>query len=167
MTQFNYKIANAKNRALVCYCNTDNGDTMKRVIKDVFNSQSIDIEPFIDGGGSIIWSDSNVVILYYGDPQTNLNIALSYNDVIKRLKVGGEFTNVSIGIFLYDQPVPTPEPEITPDDDTTLEEEIESEPAHSLTELVCNALNQEFGGVFGASAFVIPDTETAFTLGVE
>ena len=166
MTQFNYKIANAKNRTLICYCNTDNGDTMKRVIKDVFNSQSIDIEPFIDGGGETTWTVSNVFVCNYVDPQTNLNIALSYNDVIKRLKVGGEFTNVSIGIFLYDQP-PTQEPEITPDDDTTLEEDIEPEPAPSITELVCNALNQEFVGIYGASAFVIPETETTFTLEVE
>ena len=167
MTQFNYKIANAKNRALVCYCNTDSGDTMKRVIKDVFENQSIDIEPFIDGGGSIVWTDSNVVTLYYGDPQTNLNIALSYNDVIKRLKVGGEFTNVSIGIFLYDQQ-PTPEPEITPDDDTTLEEDIEPEPEPpSITSLVCDALRDSFGGVYGASAFVVPQDITAFTLEVE
>lgn len=166
MTQFNYKIANAKNRALVCYCNTDNGDTMKRVIKDVFENQSIDIEPFIDGGGSIVWTDSNVVTLYYGDSQTNLNIALRYNDVIKRLKVVGKFTNVSIGIFLYDQP-PTPEPEITPDDDTTLEEDIEPEPSPSITSLVCDALRETFGGVYGASAFVIPNTVNDFVLKVE
>ena len=50
-TEFNFKTENGKNRALVCYCTTPNGFEVDNVVNDVFESQNINVEPFIDGGG--------------------------------------------------------------------------------------------------------------------
>lgn len=167
-TEFNFNTETGKNRALVCYCTTPNISGMRDTITSVFESQNIDIEPFIDGGGETVWTISNVVVFSWEEAISTLDIRLEFADKIKRLKVGGEFETLSIGVFLYDQPAPPPEPEIDPDDDTVLDDEPEPEPTQpSLTELVCSALQNEFGGVYGASVFVIHETETAFTLEVE
>ena len=163
--EFNFKTENGKNRALICYCTTPNISRMRDAITSVFESQNIDIEPFIDGGGETVWTISNVIFFDY-QTFSPLNISFEIAEKIKRLKVGGEFETFSIGVFLYDQPAPQPEPEIDPDDDTVLDDEPEPEPP-SLTELVCSALQNEFGGVYGASSFVIPNTVNDFVLRVE
>ena len=157
---YNYKIANGTNRALVCYCATQDGETMRDTIKEVFAAQNIDIEPFIYDDSETVWTIAHVIRLTFDTPQTSLNIALNYADKSKRLKVGGSFQDVCVGTFFYNQP-PQPEPPEPTDD------EPEPEPAPSITSLVCDALRETFGGVFGASAFVVPDTITEFTLEVE
>lgn len=162
--EFNFKTENGTNRALVCYCATSNGFNVNNVVNGVFESQNINIEPFIDGGGDTTWTTSNVIVFNWEEAISTLNIGLKFADKIKRLKAGGNFEHVTIGLFLYDQSAPAPEPEIAPDDDTVLDDEPEPP---SLTELVCSALQNEFGGVFGASSFVIPDDITSYTLEVE
>ena len=174
MAEFNYKIANGRNRALVCYCATDDGATMRDAIAAVFAAQNIDVEPFIDDGSETVWTIANVVRLVYSEPKTSLNIALHYADKIKRLKVGGEFRNVCVGVYFYNQPDP-PEPEIVfvPTDELgnpigePVYEESESEPTPSVPDWVCAALQKELGGVYGASSFVVPSDVTAFELEVE
>lgn len=166
-TEFNFKTENGKNRALVCYCTTPNISGMRDTITSVFESQNIDIEPFIDGGGETVWTISNVVVFSWEEAISTLDIGLEYAETVKRLKVGGTFTNVCVGVFFYDQPIPTPEPEPDPDDPTELEEEDEPIPPPSITSLVCDALRETFGGVYGASAFVIPNTVNDFVLRVE
>lgn len=163
MAEFNYKIANGRNRALVCYCATDDGATMRDTIAAVFAAQNIDVEPFIDDGSETVWTIANVVRLVYSEPKTSLNIALQYADKIKRLKVGGEFRDVCVGVYCYDQPAPPPEPEPGPDDP---EPEPQPEPP-SITSLVCDALRDTFGGVYGASSFVVPNSVIEFTLEVD
>lgn len=166
-TEFNFKTENGKNRALVCYCTTPNISGMRDTITSVFESQNIDIEPFIDGGGETVWTISNVVVFSWEEAISTLDIGLEYAETVKRLKVGETFTNVCVGVFFYDQPIPTPEPEPDPDDPTELEEEDEPIPPPSITSLVCDALRETFGGVYGASAFVIPNTVNDFVLRVE
>ena len=156
-----FNLTSGKNRSLVCYC--DCQDTVANIrlfhntVKGVVETQNIDVD-----------AHSDTVGLNFVDSQSALNIALKYENVAKRLKVGGTFTNVCVGVFFYDQPVPPPEPEPDPDEPTELEdEEDEPVPPSSITSLVCDALRDTFGGVYGASAFVIPNSATEFTLEVE
>lgn len=51
----NYKVANGKTSALVCYCETSDGAQMRDTIKAVFAARNIDIEPFIDDGSETVW----------------------------------------------------------------------------------------------------------------
>lgn len=148
----NFKLTSGKNRALVFYCNT-----LETVgVEDAVNAVFYDAGIQIDGA-------SSVEICEFDPPITSLNIALEYENVAKRLKVGGEFRDVCVGLFCYDQPAPPPEPEPDPDDP-----EPEPQPElPSITSLVCDALRDTFGGVYGASAFVVPQDITAFTLEVE
>ena len=163
MTVFNYKLANGTNRALVCYCTTADGALMKEKIAAVFAAQNIEIEQFIDDGSETVWTIANVVRLVYSEPLTRLDIALQYADKIKQLKVGGEFRDVCVGVYCYNQPAPPPEPEPGPDDP---EPEPQPEPP-SITSLVCDALRETFGGTFGASAFVINPEQIDFKLEVK
>ena len=166
MTEFNFKTENGTNRALVCYCATSNGFEVNNVVNGVFESQNINVEPFIDGGGETTWTTSNVVVFNWEEAISTLNIGLEFADKIKRLKVGGNFEHVTIGLFFYGQPAPTPESEPISDNDETVIDE-EPEPQPSLTELVCDALRDTFGGTFGASSFAISNTITEFTLEVK
>lgn len=164
MNSFNYKLKAAKNRALVCYCATNDGDGVKESVKSVFQSQNIEIGEFIDGGGGeTLYTITNVVGLHFDQPQTVLNIALKWGETSRRLRVGGSFSDVCVGVFFYDQPAPPPAPEPDPDADP----DEEPEPAPSITSLVCDALRETFGGVFGASVFAVPSDITSYTLGVE
>ena len=157
---YNYKVANGKTSALVCYCETSDGAQMRDTIKAVFAARNIDIEPFIDDGSETVWTIAHVIRFIFDTPKSALNIALQYADKIKRLKVGGSFRDTCVGVFLYDQPAPPPEPE--PDE----EPDEEPEPP-SITSLVCDALRETFGGVYGASEFVIPKGETSYALVIE
>lgn len=166
----NFNLTSGKNRALVFYCDCEEGDVYY-VIKGVFDNAGIEID-----------EQSGVFSAVYPESKTALNIALKSNylelDKIgafergfknfeRNLKVGGSFSDVCVGVFFYDQPVPPPEPEPDPDDPTELEEEDEPVPPPSITSLVCDALRDTFGGIYGASAFVVPATITEFTLEVE
>ena len=168
----NFNLTTGKNRALVCYCATDDGATMRDAIKTVFESLNIEIEPFIDGGGETVWTIANVIKFTFPEPQSALNIALQWGETSRNLKVGGSFSDVCVGVFFYDAPIP-PEPEIVfiPTDELGNPigepEYSEPEPAPSITSLVCDALRDTFGGVYGASAFVVPDDITLYTLEVE
>lgn len=155
----NFELTSGKNRALVCYCkDVENTATFNDVINGVFEEQDIDVDEC---------SDSSIYAWNLDEIPTSLNIALEYENVAKRLKVGGTFTNVCVGVFFYDQPAPPPEPEPDPDDPTELEEDDEPIPPPSITSLVCDALRETFGGVYGASAFVVPSEVTEFVLEVE
>lgn len=148
---------NGGNRALVVYyCGECDVGSFKDVVENVLE---------ING---VLYDESSDATEYrFQTPHETLNIALEYAETVKRLKVGGTFTNVCVGVFFYDQPIPTPEPEPDPDDPTELEEEDEPIPPPSITSLVCDALRETFGGVYGASAFVIPNTVNDFVLRVE
>lgn len=144
-----------KNRALVCYCdciNVPEGTNFFECVASVFARENIGLD-----------NVSGTFYCYFDTPKSALNIALEYNNVAKRLKVGGTFNDVNVGVFFYDQPAPPPQPEPDPDE----EPDEEPEPAPSITSLVCDALRDSFGGVYGASAFVVPQDITAFTLEVE
>lgn len=154
MNSFNYKLKAAKNRALVCYCATNDGDCVKESVKSVFQSQNIETGEFIDGGGETQYTISNVVGFHFAPPQDALNIALKWGKTSRRLRVGGTFAGACVGVFFYDQPAPEPDPD--PDE----------EHAPSITSLVCDALRSTFDGVYGASSFVIPDDITSYTLEV-
>lgn len=150
-----FELEQGRNRALVVYyCGEYGIEDFKDVVENVFE---------ING---VLYDELSDATEYrFQTPRETLNIALEYAETVKRLKVGGEFETVNVGVFFYDQPAP-PEPEIDPDDDTVLDDEPEPEPP-SLTELICSALQNEFGGVYGASSFVIPNTVNDFILRVE
>lgn len=160
----NFELTSGKNRALVCYLwdglEVDAILAFQKVEK-VFNDQNIEIDSA---------SCFNSVPLQ--SVKQSLNIALLWGDMSRRLRVGGTFTGVCVGVFFYDQPAP-PEPEIVfvPTDELGNSigepEYSEPEPALSITSLVCDALRETFGGVYGASAFVIPSGITAFRLEVQ
>ncbi len=157
-TQFN--LENGKNRALVFYIvpNSPNYSAptdVEEIVESVFTNAGI--EP----------DEASAAKLYrFAEMKNALNIALCYGDAAKRLKVGGTFEDVCAGVYFYDQPVP-PESEVAEFDEPTELGEDEEPPAPSITSLICDALRNEFGGVYGASAFVVPDTVTEFTLEVE
>lgn len=164
MNSFNYKLKDAKNRALVCYCATNDGTGVKEAVKSVFKSQNIEIGEFIDGGGETQYTLTNVVGIHFDTPQPALNIALQWNETARRLRVGGNFSDVCVGVFFYNQPAPPLEPEPDPD----AEPEEEPEPAPSITSLVCGALQAAFPDCKdGASAFVISSEQIDFKLEVE
>lgn len=152
----NFELESGKNRALVCYCkDVENTATFNDVINGVFEEQDIEVDE-CSGSSIYAWNLDEI--------PTSLNIALEYENVAKRLKVGGTFTNVCVGVFFYDQPIPPPEPEPDPDADP----DEEPEPAPSITSLVCDALQAAFpDGKIGASAFVINPETTDFELEVE
>ena len=153
-----FELTQGCNRALVCYCKADELSTFDfdNAIYAVFESQNIDIAT---GSGSFICD--------FGEPQSALNIALQWADTSRNLKVGGSFSDVCVGVFFYDAPEPIDTRGTMAEVNEFFGEEIEPEPQPSLTELVCDALRDTFGGVYGASAFVIPNTVTEFTLEVE
>lgn len=163
---YNYKVANGKPRALVCYCETSDGAQMRDTIKAVFAARNIDIEPFIDDGSETVWTIAHVIRFLFDTPKSALNIALKYADKIKRLKVGGSFNDVCVGVFFYDAPEPIDTRGTMAEVNEFFGEEIEPE-LPSLTELVCDALKDAFGGVYGASEFVIPKGETSYALVIE
>lgn len=156
-TQFNLK--NGKNRALVFYIVPDSPNysaptDVEEIVESVFADAGI--EP----------DEASAATLYrFAETKDFLNIALRYGDAAKRLKVGGTFDDVCVGVYFYDRPV-QPEPEVEPDDETVLEEE-EPEPAPSITALVCDALREAFEGAYGASSFVINPDLIDFNLDVE
>lgn len=167
MTQFNYKIANAKNRALVCYCATNDGTGVKEAVKSVFQAQNIEIGEFIDGGGETQYTLTNVVGIHFDPPQPALNIALKWNETSRRLRVGGSFSDVSVGVYFYNASQPVDTRGTMAEINEFFGEEIEPEPP-SITSLVCNALQEAFeDGKAGASAFVINPETVDFELEVE
>lgn len=160
----NFNLTSGKNRALVCYIST--GLAIDAIfafqkVSEIFDDANIDID-----------TASTFTSIPLSQPQSALNIALQWADTSRSLKVGGSFSDVCVGVYFYDQPIP-PEPEIVfvPVDElgnSIGEPEYEEpEPAPSITELVCDALRETFGGVYGASAFVVPSEVTEFTLEVE
>lgn len=156
-TQFNLK--NGKNRALVFYIVPDSPNysaptDVEEIVESVFADAGIEPD-----------EASSVTLYRFVETKDLLNIALRYGETSKRLKVGGTFDDVCVGVYFYDRPV-QPEPEVEPDDETVLEEE-EPEPAPSITALVCDALREAFEGVYGASEFVIPNETTSFDIEVE
>lgn len=168
-TQFNLK--NGKNRALICYITDAEPSEIDQVINDVFESLNIETKRFVE----VVAEDEascNVMKYRFGEPKTALNIALKWNATSRRLRVGGSFSEVCVGAFFYNEPEP-PEPEIVfvPADELGNPigepEYEEPEPAPSITELVCDALRETFGGVYGASAFVIQDNVTSYILEIE
>lgn len=160
MTNFNFKVLAGKTRALVCYCATDDVETFKNAVLSVFNEKEIDVAPFIEGDPGTTWTLANAIRITFDDPATAISIALRYGETAKRLRAAGSFGDVCVGLFLYAaSPAPAPDPDADPDDDR--------DPPPSITSLVCDALRENFGGVYGASAFVIPDDITSYTLEVE
>ena len=159
-TQFN--LENGKNRALVFYIvpNSPNYSAptdVEEIVESVFTNAGIESD------------EASAATLYrFVETKNALNIALCYGDAAKRLKVGGTFDDVCVGVYFYDQPIP-PEPEVVePDDPTELEEEEDEPiPPPSITSLICDALRDEFGGVYGASEFVISAETTFFGIEVE
>ena len=164
----NFELTSGKNRALVCYLNHIDGEAFYETVAAVFAAQNITIDEA---------SANNV--FHADEPQPALNIALQWADTSRNLKVGGNFIDVCVGVYFYTAPQPPePAPEPDPDDagkwreymsayqSINQDEEPEPEPP-SITSLVCDALRDTFGGVYGASAFVIPNTVTEFTLEVE
>ena len=155
-TQFN--LGNGKNRALVFYIVPDSPNysaptDVEEIVESVFDDAGI--EP----------DEASAATLYrFVETKNVLNIALCYGDAAKRLKVGGTFDDVCVGVYFYNQPI-QPEPEVDPDDDTIIEDE--PEPSPSITELVCDALREAFEGICGASEFLIPAETTSFDREVE
>lgn len=168
----NFELTSGKNRALVCYCSSEDTPTSDfiGVIENVFKRQNIEMEIPID---PLRWIAS--------PEETALNIALRYGDTERRLKVGGNFNDVCVGVFFYDQPAPPPEPKpepeiaFIPSDELgnpvgePVYEDVEPEPEPpSIPQLVCEALASAFeDGKAGASAFVISPDMSEFELEVE
>lgn len=149
----NFELTSGRNRALVCYVSHIDAAAFKDTVEAVFNNEQIALD-----------DASDAYFLHADDQQTALNIALSWGETSRRLRVGGSFSDVCVGVFFYNQPAP---PEITVEElADAISDDEEPEPP-SITSLVCDALRETFGGVYGASAFVIPQTETSFALEVE
>lgn len=146
----NFKLSEDKNRALVCYLQHIDAAAFKDTVEAVFNNEQIALD-----------DASDAFFLHADEPKTALNIALKWSDTARRLRAAGSFSDVCVGVFFYNQPAPPPQPEPDPDDP-----EPQPEPP-SITSLVCDALRENFGGVYGASAFVIPDDITSYMLEVE
>lgn len=162
----NFNLTSGKNRALVFYCNADaQAADIDALIDSVFASQNIEPDPL-----AVTIEDRNSkprVFKYHFDPSiTSLNIALGYENVAKRLKVGGSFVDVCVGVFFYNALQPIDTRGTMAEVNEFFGEDVAPEPP-SLTSLVCNALREAFGGVYGASAFVIPDDITSYTLEVK
>lgn len=166
MTQFNYKIANAKNRALVCYVygsdedySTEARAIMRTSIKNVLEAQEL-----AENGD-----------VYTNEIETPRTVAinLSSGAWARSLKIGNCSGDLIVGVYFYNQPDP-PEPEIVfvPTDELGNSigepEYSEPEPAPSITSLVCDALQEAFpNGKVGASSFVISPELIDFELDVE
>lgn len=152
----NFNLTSGKNRALVCYCTIDqNIFALELAIRDVFEAQGVALDSY-----------SHMSYFPFETPQPALNIALQYGETSKRLKVGGNFSDVCVGVFFYDAPQPIDTRGTMAEVNEIFGEDIEPEPP-SITSLVCDTLRENFGGVYGASAFVIPQTVTSYTLEVE
>ena len=156
--KINFELTEGRNRALVCYLwdglDFDAILAFQKVEK-VFNDQNIAIDSA---------SCFNSVPLQ--SVKQSLNIALSWSETSRRLRVGGTFTGVCVGVFFYDASQPIDTRGTMAEINEFFGEEVAPEPP-SITSLVCDALRETFGGVYGASAFVIPDDITSYTLEVE
>lgn len=153
----NFELTSGKNRALVYYCDS-NG-------KEIFNAKDA-IKAVFDAHG-ITYDDASDVMLYpFPSIVTPLEITLKYADKAKKIKVNGRINDVCIGVFFYNAPQPIDTRGTMAEVNEFFGEDIAPEPP-SITSLVCDDLRENFGGVYGASAFVIPNDITSYTLEVE
>lgn len=152
-----YQLEEGRTRAFVVYLQGTDAIGLDEAIESVFDEQGIELD---GASGS----------LYYSGSLSALNISLTYGTTTKRLKASGDFRDVCVGAFFYNQPTPPPEPEPDPDDPTELEEDgDEPEPPAppSIPSLVCDKLAEVFpGSTFGASAFVVPVSQLDYNIEV-
>lgn len=151
----NFELTEGRNRALVCYCTPYQAETIDDVIKGVFLENNVEYD-----------TSSGCFSCQFDEPKTALNIALSWGETSRRLRVGGAFNDVCVGVFFYDAPQPVDTRGTMAEVNEFFGEDIAPEPP-SITSLVCDALRENFGGVYGASSFVIPNDITSYTLEVE
>ena len=165
----NFELTSGKNRALVCYCSPYQAETIDDVIKGVFLENNVEYD-----------TSSGCFSCQFSEPQTALNIALygpvelykkgdfegGFDQFVRRLRVGGAFNDVCVGVFFYNAPQPVDTRGTMAEVNEFFGEDIAPEPP-SITSLVCDALRETFGGVYGASAFVIPNDITSYVLEVE
>lgn len=154
-----YQLEEGRTRALVVYLQHMDASAFETEVLGVLGD--LEIDPDEASGAFYVHAD---------ELPDALNIALTYGTTRKRLKASGDFRDVCIGAFFYNQPTPPPEPEPDPDDPTELEEDGDDpEPPAppSIPSLVCDKLAEVFpGSTFGASAFVVPASQLEYNIEV-